>query len=115
MDTLLQRKTAVITGAGSGIGQASAYALAREGASVAILDFDEEAGRRTANALTAELAPRARNSDSVTAVAANVIVRCAPCACWNAWSNGASDSTSNVRASVAERLERKTTNRMTAV
>src|ERR1700730_10932425 len=54
MDTLLQRKTAVITGAGSGIGQASAYAMAREGASVAILDSNEEAGRQTANELTAQ-------------------------------------------------------------
>jgi NAD(P)-dependent dehydrogenase (short-subunit alcohol dehydrogenase family) len=54
MNALLERKTAVITGAGSGIGQASAYAMAREGASVAILDSDEEAGRRTVNELTAQ-------------------------------------------------------------
>jgi NAD(P)-dependent dehydrogenase (short-subunit alcohol dehydrogenase family) len=54
MNALLERKLAVITGAGSGIGQASAYAMAREGASVAILDSNEEAGRRTANELTAQ-------------------------------------------------------------
>ena len=81
MDTLLQRKTAVITGAGSGIGQASAYALAREGVSVAILDFDEEAGRRTANALTAEkrdaefISVDVTNEESVRAAISQIISR----------------------------------------
>jgi len=51
---LLEGKTAVITGAGSGIGQASAVAMAREGASVAILDSNEAAGRQTANEMTAQ-------------------------------------------------------------
>jgi NAD(P)-dependent dehydrogenase (short-subunit alcohol dehydrogenase family) len=54
MQKLLEGKTAVITGAGSGIGQASALAMAREGASVAILDSNEAAGRQTANELTAQ-------------------------------------------------------------
>jgi NAD(P)-dependent dehydrogenase (short-subunit alcohol dehydrogenase family) len=54
MHMLLEGKTAVITGAGSGIGQASAWAMAREGASVAILDSNEEAGRQTASELTAQ-------------------------------------------------------------
>src|SRR5258708_18571911 len=54
MRMLLEGKTAVITGAGSGIGQASAVAMAREGASVAILDSNEAAGRQTANELTAQ-------------------------------------------------------------
>jgi NAD(P)-dependent dehydrogenase (short-subunit alcohol dehydrogenase family) len=54
MEMLLKGKTAVITGAGSGIGQASAFAMAREGAGVAVLDSNEEAGRRTANELVAQ-------------------------------------------------------------
>ena len=39
----LKGKTAVVTGAGSGIGRAMASALAREGANVALLDVDEAA------------------------------------------------------------------------
>jgi NAD(P)-dependent dehydrogenase (short-subunit alcohol dehydrogenase family) len=38
----LDKKTAVITGAGRGIGRGIARALAREGANVAIADIDEE-------------------------------------------------------------------------
>lgn len=54
MQMLLNGKTAVITGAGSGIGQASAVAMAREGASVAILDSNHESGRQAAAELTAQ-------------------------------------------------------------
>jgi NAD(P)-dependent dehydrogenase (short-subunit alcohol dehydrogenase family) len=54
MQPLLKGKTAVVTGAGSGIGQASAMAMAREGASVAILDSNEAAGRQTADVMTAQ-------------------------------------------------------------
>src|ERR1700682_6732962 len=53
MHPLLERKTAVVTGGGSGIGQATANLMAREGASVAILDTGEETGRRTADEITA--------------------------------------------------------------
>jgi len=41
-------KTAVVTGAGSGIGRASACMLAARGAAVAALDIDEAAARETA-------------------------------------------------------------------
>ncbi len=44
----LQGKTAIITGAGSGIGEASARIFAREGAQVAVVDRDEEGGKRVA-------------------------------------------------------------------
>ncbi|MGJ8655957.1 MAG: SDR family NAD(P)-dependent oxidoreductase [Akkermansiaceae bacterium] len=42
-------KTAVITGAGSGIGQAVAYQQAKEGNHVVILDYSEEAAQVTAS------------------------------------------------------------------
>ena len=41
-------KVAVITGASSGLGEADAMLLAREGASVVVTDIDEVAGRRVA-------------------------------------------------------------------
>jgi hypothetical protein len=44
-------KTAIVTGAGSGIGEATALLLAREGASVAAVDIDEQNGQRVADAI----------------------------------------------------------------
>jgi len=44
----LAGKTALVTGAGSGIGRASAVRFAREGANVVVADIAEESGRRTA-------------------------------------------------------------------
>jgi NAD(P)-dependent dehydrogenase (short-subunit alcohol dehydrogenase family) len=79
MQMLLEGKTAVITGAGSGIGQASALAMAREGASVAILDSNEAAGRQTADQLTAQkfnaafFAVNVTSEEQVRAVIAQII------------------------------------------
>ncbi len=42
-------KTAFITGAGTGIGRATAILFAREGARVAIADIDAAAGEETAH------------------------------------------------------------------
>lgn len=44
----LANKVALITGAGSGIGQAAAHLFAREGAKVVIADINAEGGERTA-------------------------------------------------------------------
>ncbi|MBX6386582.1 MAG: 3-oxoacyl-ACP reductase [Microbispora sp.] len=44
----LQDRVAVITGAGSGIGLATAHRFAREGAKVVVADLDEEAGAKAA-------------------------------------------------------------------
>ena len=44
-------KMALVTGGGLGIGEASSLLLAREGAPVAVTDFNEENGTRVANAI----------------------------------------------------------------
>ena len=47
----LQDKTALISGAGSGFGKGMALRFAREGASVAVCEVDEQAGRDTADSI----------------------------------------------------------------
>jgi NAD(P)-dependent dehydrogenase (short-subunit alcohol dehydrogenase family) len=50
----LKDRVAIITGAASGIGRASAIAFAREGASVVIVDRNHAAGNETAASIAAE-------------------------------------------------------------
>jgi NAD(P)-dependent dehydrogenase (short-subunit alcohol dehydrogenase family) len=56
MDGLLDGRVALITGAGSGIGEAIAYAMASSGARVVAVDIDGAAARRTAAAIGREAA-----------------------------------------------------------
>jgi NAD(P)-dependent dehydrogenase (short-subunit alcohol dehydrogenase family) len=44
----LQKKVAIVTGAGSGIGRESALLFAREGARVVVAEVNDDAGRKTA-------------------------------------------------------------------
>ena len=52
-DVQLAGRTAIVTGAGAGIGQAVAETLARFGARVAILEIDPDAAARSADAIRA--------------------------------------------------------------
>ncbi len=61
----LQGKAAIVTGAGSGIGEATAVRFAAEGARVAVVDVDGARARATADAI-------ARAGGTPTAIAADV-------------------------------------------
>lgn len=47
-------KVAIVTGGGSGIGEATAHTLAGSGAKVVVADYDDEGGNRVVEAITAE-------------------------------------------------------------
>ena len=51
---LVEGKIAMVTGGGSGIGEATAHLLAAEGAVVAVLDRDDDQAERVAAAITSD-------------------------------------------------------------
>ncbi|XVQ82025.1 SDR family NAD(P)-dependent oxidoreductase [Microbispora siamensis] len=59
-DGRLAGRTAIITGAGDGIGRGVARRFAAEGAKVLVAEIDEESGTRTARELAAEFGADAR-------------------------------------------------------
>ena len=52
MSALLQGRIAVVTGGGSGIGQAIALGYAKEGAHVVVLDINADTAAETAKSIT---------------------------------------------------------------
>ena len=52
MDRNFENKVALVTGAGSGIGQAAAVLYAEQGASVIVSDINEKGGQETVNIIT---------------------------------------------------------------
>jgi NAD(P)-dependent dehydrogenase (short-subunit alcohol dehydrogenase family) len=63
---LVEGKIALVTGAGSGIGEASARLFAQEGASVVVADIDAEAAERVAASIRASGAPASAVAADVT-------------------------------------------------
>jgi NAD(P)-dependent dehydrogenase (short-subunit alcohol dehydrogenase family) len=77
----LQNKVAIVTGAGRGIGRATAQAFVREGARVVIAELDPETGRATANDLASDgtvifLPCDVTQDASVAEVASTTLERC---------------------------------------
>jgi NAD(P)-dependent dehydrogenase (short-subunit alcohol dehydrogenase family) len=64
----LDGKVAIVTGAGSGIGEATARLMAREGASVVVADINRLAAERVANELARAVAAEIDVSDEASVV-----------------------------------------------
>ena len=62
MTKTFEGKSVLVTGAGSGIGRATALAFARSGARVAVVDVNAEAGRATLALIESEAAFKGTNS-----------------------------------------------------
>src|SRR5438552_18783491 len=64
----LESKVAIVTGAGSGIGEATARLMAREGASVVVADIDGTEAERVAGELGSAVAAEVDVSDEPSVV-----------------------------------------------
>src|SRR5439155_24746562 len=64
----LEGKVAIVTGAGSGIGEATARLMAREGASVVVADIDGSAAERVAGELGSAVVAEVDVSDESSVV-----------------------------------------------
>jgi len=64
----LDGKVAIVTGAGSGIGEATARLMAREGASVVVADIDATAAERVVDELERAVAAEVDVSDEPSVV-----------------------------------------------
>jgi NAD(P)-dependent dehydrogenase (short-subunit alcohol dehydrogenase family) len=64
----LEAKVAIVTGGGSGIGEATARLMAREGASVVVADIDIAAARRVAGELAGAIAVETDVSDESSVI-----------------------------------------------
>jgi NAD(P)-dependent dehydrogenase (short-subunit alcohol dehydrogenase family) len=64
----LENRTAMVTGAGSGIGRAVALAYAREGARVVVSDIQEEGGHETVRLIRQATPGAALSSDAASFV-----------------------------------------------
>ena len=62
----LDGKAAIVTGAGSGIGEATVRMMAREGASVVVADVDREAAERVAGEIDGAVVAHADVSDEAS-------------------------------------------------
>lgn len=81
MSGLLQGRIAVVTGAGSGIGQAIALGYAREGANVVVLDINAETAAATAKSIQAaggKAAASGSTSPSAKAAARSPMISAKP-------------------------------------
>ncbi len=54
MKDMLKDQVAIVTGGGSGMGEATAKLYAKEGAKVVIADFNEEKAKKVVDAITAD-------------------------------------------------------------
>ena len=104
MPGLVEAKTALVTGGASGIGRATALALAREGARIVVADLDESGGESTVEAIRDQggeahfLPTDVTNESQVQALVAGAVERFGrlDCAVNNAGTAGPSGTIANL-------------------